>query len=53
MEDWLKTQKLNEAYKITKLRDDKGRQAEINNDARQFDNNNTKSYKQWVRQSKF
>ena len=34
MDNWLKTQKLNEAYKITQLRNDKSRQNEIHADAK-------------------
>jgi hypothetical protein len=48
MEDWLKNKKLNEAYKITQLRDDQKRQQTIENEAMNYDPSNTKSYKSWL-----
>jgi len=53
MEQWLVKKKLNEAYKITQLRGDQQRQQTIEAQAKNFDLNATKSFKQWMRQERF
>lgn len=48
MEKWLATKKLNEAYKITQMRDDTQHQDEIVRDMNQHQRSNAKSFKQWI-----
>lgn len=48
MENWLRNKKLNEAYKITQLRDNTHHDEEISRDKEQHTRSNAKSYKQWL-----
>ena len=50
MERWLANKKLNEAYKITQMRDDTQHQDDVVRDMRQHERSNAKSYKQWMTQ---
>ena len=50
MESWLKGKKLNEAYKITQLREDNSHEESVIRDMHQMTSANPKSYHQWIKQ---
>ena len=48
MESWLMNKKLNEAYRITQLRDNNQHDEAVRRDMEQHQRSNAKSYRQWM-----